>query len=444
MHIERDGATGAQQRSTEPLPPPSVSPATSPPAAASQLLPPRWPAFLVAATGAAAAFTFAVSAAADIHEWRVIRSLELSADAVSATTVSRADDVRVVAACASAVGLLAAIVGLATWSHQAYRTASSRNRALLRYSPGWALGGWFVPIVNLVRPKQVVDDLWRASEARDDHREYPRIALSVHVWWALWVAGFVLRLAGRPPSGSTDLGGLRSALVISAAASATALAATVVATVITWRIIDRQRRLATCADPDVRHDAATRRPLLLAAGVAAAAVIAFAGTLGALGTSASAVADEPAQPADRSSATAPGDGGPASRTVFVTDLEVADCFESRSLARAVETGEAVEMVAVEVIDCADPHGFELIDEVLHPASTPAEYPGDDAIDEFARDECLARFDDAIGLSFAESTLDLLWLTPIRTGWRDGDRTIQCIATRLDGRPLTRDVIGSGM
>ncbi len=32
-----------------------------------------------------------------------------------------------------------------------------------RYGHGWAIGGWFVPILNFWRPMQVVNDVWRAG-----------------------------------------------------------------------------------------------------------------------------------------------------------------------------------------------------------------------------------------------------------------------------------------
>ena len=34
----------------------------------------------------------------------------------------------------------------------------------LRYGNGWAIGAWFVPILSLVRPKQMANEIWRGSE----------------------------------------------------------------------------------------------------------------------------------------------------------------------------------------------------------------------------------------------------------------------------------------
>jgi hypothetical protein len=34
----------------------------------------------------------------------------------------------------------------------------------LRFTPGWAVGWWFVPFANLVKPFQTVRELWKASD----------------------------------------------------------------------------------------------------------------------------------------------------------------------------------------------------------------------------------------------------------------------------------------
>ena len=63
----------------------------------------------------------------------------------------------------------------------------------LRHGPGWAIGGWFVPILNLVRPKQMVDDVWSGSST-DWTQQGP--ALYVHLWWAVFlISGVVDRIS---------------------------------------------------------------------------------------------------------------------------------------------------------------------------------------------------------------------------------------------------------
>ena len=54
---------------------------------------------------------------------------------------------------------LATITGFLVWFHRAYTNLHSLGMEPLRLRAGWAVGGWFVPILNLVRPKQIMSDI---------------------------------------------------------------------------------------------------------------------------------------------------------------------------------------------------------------------------------------------------------------------------------------------
>lgn len=58
----------------------------------------------------------------------------------------------------------------------------------LRFSVGWSVGGWFVPIWNFFRPYQVVKDLFVRTNDYLALKEDNKIKLSllaVDLWWAL-------------------------------------------------------------------------------------------------------------------------------------------------------------------------------------------------------------------------------------------------------------------
>lgn len=62
------------------------------------------------------------------------------------------------------IGLLQLLVYLGTvvaflvWFRRAYRNLPALGAESLRFSSGWAVGAWFVPFLNLVRPKQLADE----------------------------------------------------------------------------------------------------------------------------------------------------------------------------------------------------------------------------------------------------------------------------------------------
>jgi hypothetical protein len=81
------------------------------------------------------------------------------------------------------------------WFFQAYKNLTRLGVENRRFANGWAIGGWFIPIFNLIRPKQIADDLWRGSGPRVDTAvlwrlgQIPRL---VNWWWGLVVAQGVL------------------------------------------------------------------------------------------------------------------------------------------------------------------------------------------------------------------------------------------------------------
>ena len=79
------------------------------------------------------------------------------------------------------------------WTHRASRNLQSLGSHGQRFSPGWAVGWWFVPIMFFFRPYQVMAEIWRGSDpnmpwgSNVDWKEAPVSALLAW-WWLLWVA----------------------------------------------------------------------------------------------------------------------------------------------------------------------------------------------------------------------------------------------------------------
>jgi Domain of unknown function (DUF4328) len=50
------------------------------------------------------------------------------------------------------------------WFFRAYRNLGRLGINGLRWSERWAVGAWFVPLLNFVRPKSIANDIWRGSD----------------------------------------------------------------------------------------------------------------------------------------------------------------------------------------------------------------------------------------------------------------------------------------
>jgi hypothetical protein len=91
-----------------------------------------------------------------------------------------------------------AIVATATcwllWEWRAYGNLTLLGTGDTRFSPRWVVWGWFIPIMHLFRPLQVVRDLWLRSEDRNrqasvNHLRSPTL---LGWWWAAWIASGIL------------------------------------------------------------------------------------------------------------------------------------------------------------------------------------------------------------------------------------------------------------
>ncbi|MEV6251057.1 protein kinase [Streptomyces sp. NPDC051742] len=71
------------------------------------------------------------------------------------------------------------------WFTRARAVAELRQASSTRYRAAMSVVGWFLPLANLVIPKQIADDIWCASVAGSERARPPA---RVHVWWALWLA----------------------------------------------------------------------------------------------------------------------------------------------------------------------------------------------------------------------------------------------------------------
>lgn len=73
------------------------------------------------------------------------------------------------------------------WQHRGHANLRAAGVDRLRFTPGWAVGWWFVPFANLVKPFQTARELWKAS---DGSPEWWRATTWPVIGW--WWAGYLL------------------------------------------------------------------------------------------------------------------------------------------------------------------------------------------------------------------------------------------------------------
>jgi len=109
---------------------------------------------------------------------------------------------------------VAFLVVVIIWQWRSQTNARALGRDGARVSPGWGIAGWLIPLVNLVLPYLVFQDLWRSSDEQSEPgthwRALPGSPL-VTAWWAAYVVGtlapmvvIVLVLATTSTAADTD------------------------------------------------------------------------------------------------------------------------------------------------------------------------------------------------------------------------------------------------
>jgi hypothetical protein len=77
------------------------------------------------------------------------------------------------------------------WQHRGQANLHAAGLDRLRFTPGWAVGWWFVPFANIVKPFQTVRELWKGSDGSPrwwETKTWPVIGW----WWAGYLVFNVL------------------------------------------------------------------------------------------------------------------------------------------------------------------------------------------------------------------------------------------------------------
>ncbi|MDH3705718.1 MAG: DUF4328 domain-containing protein [Acidimicrobiia bacterium] len=91
------------------------------------------------------------------------------------------------------------------WFHRSYKNTGALNPwDPMRRTSGWAIGAWFVPFLNWVRPVSMANEMWRKSES--PHATQPTPATLLWVWWPTWLVGGIGTQVTSDIAGSLEAG----------------------------------------------------------------------------------------------------------------------------------------------------------------------------------------------------------------------------------------------
>jgi hypothetical protein len=130
----------------------------------------------------------------DILEVRLMDRI-IAGDSISDAEATANDNRQAIMGVIQTAAYLAGAIVFIRWLRGAYRNADVVAPGTRRYGHGWAIGSWFVPILNLWRPKQIVNDVWRAGGY--DRPDAEPGGLLVAWWTAFILSGWAANIATR-------------------------------------------------------------------------------------------------------------------------------------------------------------------------------------------------------------------------------------------------------
>ena len=97
----------------------------------------------------------------------------------------------------SQIGLLFLIPAFFVWwTRRAVNNLRPLGLADPKFTPGWAIGWWFIPIANLVQPLRVLDEAWRGSDPTQGgvagRRTRSGSSILMMCWWVAYVAALIV------------------------------------------------------------------------------------------------------------------------------------------------------------------------------------------------------------------------------------------------------------
>lgn len=183
---------------------------------------------------------------ADLNLLDVVQRV-IDGERVGLRELNSADDRTATTGIAQLVVYVITTIAFLLWYSRAYRNVIAMGARPPRYGTRWAVWYWFIPIVNLFRPKQVVNDIWRGSDPdlRFGDSTFPKHPLLplLAFWWGMWlIANFAGRAATRLAADARTAQDFETQAQVYLAADAVDAIAAVLAAAVVWKITERQEQ----------------------------------------------------------------------------------------------------------------------------------------------------------------------------------------------------------
>ena len=190
----------------------------------------------------------AIAVASDLRELALLQEIETGT--VSDSDVAASDRRQAILGVVQTIAFVVTAVFFVRWIRRAYENTFALGAQYPRFSHATAIWSWFVPILNLWRPKQVINDVWRGSDPaapvdQGDTWRRRDPPLLFGLWWFAWVVlNFAYNIDFRLSFRAETLDELQTSAAMTTFADAVSVVGALLAIVVVRRTTARQNARA--------------------------------------------------------------------------------------------------------------------------------------------------------------------------------------------------------
>ena len=171
--------------------------------------------------------------------WQYYLLIDVQANpgSIDMETLQASDTLRTVITAVNFIILVLSMIFFIMWFRRAYYNLHNLPWHNARHSEGWAAGSWFIPILSLFWPYQIMEDIWKGTQnAIKERFGEPQSTAIIAWWWAFYlVNNFFGYISAFATKGAADVEELLTATKVEFIGEIISIAAII----ITIKVIQR-------------------------------------------------------------------------------------------------------------------------------------------------------------------------------------------------------------
>ncbi len=188
-----------------------------------------------------------ISAYSNILQLNLLKSAEISMIGIDMEQADANDSRQQIVAIFHLLLIVATIVTFIMWYYRAYKNLHELKVLSLQHTPGWAIGAWFVPFLNLGRPYTIMKEIWENTQnfvvSKDDLIR-PSSNAIIGWWWGFWLfSNFLSNISGRITLQATTIEQMITSTQVSIFSDAVDMVSVIMTLIMLTRMVDYEKKL---------------------------------------------------------------------------------------------------------------------------------------------------------------------------------------------------------